>query len=440
MLGPNRAATAVEVARGIAARVTRAELVRAAVEAATQQTKFPPSVHWDPPSLAQGDAGQAVLCAYLQRCFPGEGWDYVAFDHLTRAVRAVEQHKMLSYSLFGGCSGVAFAGTLLAQDGTRYRRLLGTLDSAINPVVVDLAANLSRPTGGMPVGQFDLISGLSGMTAYLLMPGGGEPRRPVLEAALMGLASLAAEQNGVPRWYTPPRFMHDEVMARQFPLGNLNCGLAHGIPGPLAVMSLAVMAGHEVDGLRGAIRRLAGWLADNRHDDTAGPNWPTAVAVDAAGPMGGGHPATRTDTGRAAWCYGSPGVARALWLAGTALREHSWRELAVEAMSAVYRRPVADRRIDSPTFCHGVAGLLQVTLRFANDTGLPVFTDAAAALVDQVLQAYDPGRLMAIANIEPAGNLVDQPGLLDGATGVALVLLAAATDQDPAWDRMFALS
>jgi hypothetical protein len=87
-----------------------------------------------------------------------------------------------------------------------------------------------------------------------------------------------------------------------------------------------------------------------------------------------------------------------------------------------------------------VAGLLQVTLRFGHDTGLPVFRDAAADLAEQILACVDPDRPMGIADIEPAGNLVDQPGFLDGATGVALVLLAAATDQEPVWDRVLALS
>ena len=68
---------------------------------------------------------------------------------------------------------------------------------------------------------------------------------------------------------------------------------------------------------------------------------------------------------------GSPGVARALWLAGVARCRPEWRELAIEAMAAVYRRPFGDRQIDSPTFCHGVAGLLQATLRFANENSAP---------------------------------------------------------------------
>jgi hypothetical protein len=108
-------------------------------------------------------------------------------------------------------------------------------------------------------------------------------------------------------------------------------------------------------------------------------------------------------------------------------------------MEGVYRRPIADRWIDSPTFCHGVAGLLQITLRFAHDTGLPMFTAAACALTEQLLDLYEPDSLLGYRSLEPPGS-VDRPGLLDGAPGVALALLAAATPVEPSWDRLFLLS
>jgi hypothetical protein len=129
-----------------------------------------------------------------------------------------------------------------------------------------------------------------------------------------------------------------------------------------------------------------------------------------------------------------------MWLAGVALDRPEWRDLAVDAMQAVYRRPVAARLIDSPTFCHGIAGLLQVTLRFANDTGLPAFTDAAVTLTGQLLGEYEPGSVLGYRSREPNDRRVDFPGLLDGAPGVVVTLLAAATQAEPVWDRAFLLT
>ena len=110
-------------------------------------------------------------------------------------------------------------------------------------------------------------------------------------------------------------------------------------------------------------------------------------------------------------------------------------------MEAVYRRPAAARRIGSPTFCHGVAGLLQVTLRFAHDAGAEwLRREAARLLARHLLSAHEPDTPLGYRNTEPTGTRTDQPGLLDGAAGVALVLLAAATAVEPAWDAVFLLS
>ena len=253
------------------------------------------------------------------------------------------------------------------------------------------------------------------------------------------------------RWYTPPGLYGDPKMVVSYPHGQLNCGLAHGIPGPLALLALAHRQGVEVEGLHEAVERTADWLTANRFDDEWGVNWPTAVPVEVitsgTTPMltllrKAPAPATTSPHGpsRAAWCYGSPGVARALWLAGDALGRADLQALAVQAMEAVYRRPLAARQIDSPTFCHGVAGLLHITLRFAHDTALPLFQDAAAVLADQLLGLYRPEMALGYYSLEHSGQRVDQPGLLDGVPGVAMVLLAAATGVEPAWDRLFLLA
>jgi hypothetical protein len=203
------------------------------------------------------------------------------------------------------------------------------------------------------------------------------------------------------------------------------------------MLAQARRTGVEIDGMEEAIDRIAHWLAENRLDDDWGVNWPTAVPLTAASTPA---PTAPFGPSRTAWCYGSPGVARALWLAGEALNHQGYRDLAVAAMGAVYRRPLANRQIDSPTFCHGVAGLLQITLRFADDTGSVMFIEAARTLTAQLLSLYEPDAPLGYRDIDGKGQRIDQPGLLDGAPGVALVLLAAATEATPVWDRLFLLA
>ena len=141
---------------------------------------------------------------------------------------------------------------------------------------------------------------------------------------------------------------------------------------------------------------------------------------------------------RAAWCYGPPGVARALWLAGLASDRSEYCDLAVAAMAAVFERPIPNRRIDAPTLCHGVAGLLQIALRFARRRRRN-FSTAAQELTAQLLDAHEPDSRFGYRDLKPSGQRTDNPGLLEGAAGVALVLLATASPE-PIWDRILMLS
>jgi hypothetical protein len=258
------------------------------------------------------------------------------------------------------------------------------------------------------------------------------------------LVQLLNASEDPPRWHTPGKWIGDEQSLELYPHGWLNCGLAHGIPGPLALLSLAHVNGISVANLPQAVARTADWLCGHRLDDPWGINWPTAVPLrcDAAtGRLSTGEvEAAPGGPSRSAWCYGSPGIARALWLAGEAVGSQEYKDVAISALEAALRRPASERRIDSPTFCHGIAGLLQTTLRFANDLDSDHFRCAGNALLQQILARYSPNLLLGLRNLESGSNETDQPGFLDGVAGTAVVLLAAATNVAPTWDRLFLLS
>ncbi|MDE2351549.1 MAG: lanthionine synthetase C family protein [Alphaproteobacteria bacterium] len=439
---------ALEIAREVGRRTCDRERIARAVAFNRKQTAFPEGAHWSALSVAQGEVGLALLLACLDASFPEDGWDRQAHGYLQSAAQSLEGMASPPIGAFGGLAGLSLVVDLLSRGGTRYRRLQGEIDTALAKSARDAGEQLHSNVHDLSVHQFDAISGLAGTAACMLARQDTDELANALAPVIEALCAVASV-DGLPAWYTPPERIANPDMRAEFAEGNLNCGLAHGIPGPLAALALAYKAGMHNNGLvEERIRGVADWLLAHRVDDAWGTNWPAAIPVATVGGARRailpqevhahfGKPLHPT---HAAWCYGSPGVARALWLAGDALDEPRYRDAALEAVRAICARPWQARQISSPTFCHGVSGLAHIVLRFAQDTDLPWLWEASRAMLDMLLELYEPDSVLGFRAHEPEGRRIDRPGFLDGAPGVAAALLAFATDRAPCWDRVFLLS
>lgn len=417
--------TAEKVAELLAERVTDPVRLTDAVAAMTRQSRYADLLPWRPASLSTGHAGLAVLCAAFDSHRPGDGWDRAGHRHLATAVAAAAPYDV---SLFSGLAGIGFAATLLAAGRPRYERLLCSVDATIGPAVTAAAGRLNS-ADGCAASDHDLISGLTGTGVYLL----ARPRSAALTDTLSALSRLLADRGHPRRWHTPAH-LTTGTLRDYFPQGHHNCGMAHGAPGPMALLALAILDGAEVPGAREAIEATATWLAEHHVGTADAPDWPDAIALDHPG----SPPPCGREAGRAAWCYGAIGVARSLWLAGTALGRPEWRDLAARTIRAVAARPPDRWWLSTSGLCHGQAGLLQVLRRFVTDLDDPAIAATAETLASGLAAEYDPDTLLGLRIAEPEGVLVDHPGLLDGAPGVALALLGPTPDLS--WDRMFLLS
>jgi hypothetical protein len=373
--GPRHLAIARDIAGEVARRLARPETLSSAISA------IPDPKKWQPASLALGEVSCAPLYAELHRLDPGEGWDSAGHRFLTSGAAAAG-----SGGLFvGGLVGVGVAAALLRGQTDRYQKLLGRLDTALTP-----------PSG------HDLITGATGFGVYLLM----RPCSAGHSALVRTMVAAAGERwpFRVPAGHLPADWSVTADYA--------DCGLAHGVAGPLALLSLLSA---QVEVPAATIVRLADWLLDRAEQDEWGLVWPAAIAA------GERIPAPQ----RASWCRGVAGIARALWLAGRAVDEPRYTDAASAAMVGLLQAPQV-WGLESPNLCHGLAGLLMVTAAFAADDTR--FAAAAEDLFARLVAAYDPGL--------PLGFAVDDPGLLTGAAGVALALLAAAGGGAPS-TRLF---
>jgi len=412
------------------AKRDRARAVALAVTDRLQYSRMQPANGDFGPSLAGGDAGLAVLFGYLARCSLDDAWEKTAHAAALRMGASLAARPGPPVGLFGGLAGVAFAFWYLSHGDTRYRRARSAVEDLLLPQATDLATSFAQRRG-MPVEDYDVVSGLCGVAAYLLCRSADDRALSALAVIVEALVEIVERNESPPAWFTPASLISARAMIGNYPEGNLNCGMAHGASGILAILALAHQTNVPVAHLPAAIERLAHWLIDQRQTQHWGDFWPAAVGVRAS---------DKPTPAPIGWCYGNPGVARALWLAGAALRNQTIRAIAIEALRSVYRRLAMHRNAMSPTFCHGVAGVLHITMRFANDTGLPDLRAAAEDMLERLLAHYSEDAPLGYRDHDFDIGLVDRHGLLDGAAGVALVLLAASSNQVPDWDRIFILS
>ena len=176
------------------------------------------------------------------------------------------------------------------------------------------------------------------------------------------------------------------------------------------------------------------WLLAQMVNDDTGSSFPPWVG-----------PGIEPAENRSAWCYGNPGIAATLLCAARCVGEPAWEDRAIEIVRIATQRPPEKTGVADAGLCHGAAGLGHVYNRMFQATGEKFLEEAARFWFEQTLELRHHGRGIAgfsTSMPDETGKRawVDDPGVLTGATGIALALLGAATPIEPAWDRMLLIS
>jgi class I lanthipeptide synthase len=374
-------------------------------------------------SVSGGNGSLALFFAYLDQAFPGRGHDDRALDLLDGVIADMgELH--VAVGLYSGFPGVAWLVEHLEG------KLIGT--EGVDPGV-EVAEALHDHLGQSPWRRdYDLISGLAGLGVYALERRANRRPEECLERVLARLAETAERRPDGITWLTPPELLTEQVRAVH-PAGNYNLGVAHGVPGVIAMLGEACAAGLEGEALP-LLEGAVAWLLAQKLPPQAGSIFPYSVA-----------PGAEPVHTRLAWCYGDLGIAVALLGAARAVGEPAWEREALAVARAAAARPMEESGVVDAGLCHGAAGNAHLFNRLFQASGDPVLEQAARAWLARALDMRQPGQgvggfLSWIPNEKLALGWRPDPGFLTGSAGIALALLAAATPVEPLWDRLLLAS
>ncbi|WLT33479.1 lanthionine synthetase C family protein [Geothrix sp. PMB-07] len=383
------------------------------------------------PSLASGLSGAALLLGHLSRRVGFEDMRQRAHDLLALAIDKVEESP--TPTLYGGYLGIGWCLEHL------NRHVFMETEDDPNADMDDIL--LEHLASGRWTEEYDLISGLVGWGVYGLERLPRPSGRKILEKVLDRLEAKATPRGPGLAWITPPERL-PSWQCEQAPQGYLNLGLAHGIPGVLHL--LAAMAAAGIAPKRSGRLLTAGmaWLKTQLQDPDGGAylaGW-CPVEMDRA-PQA---------SNRIAWCYGDLGASIALLNTAQLVGNVRWEALALNLARLAASRPIERSGVMDVSLCHGSAGNLHIFNRLHQATGDLAFLAAGQVYLKHVLDSHQPGTGFAgFHHYRPADPATSpslaqdrhpDPGLLEGAAGVALALLSLLEGADLSWDRFLLIS
>jgi lantibiotic biosynthesis protein len=370
----------------------------------------------DQPSacLSTGAAGLAVSLAVAARTGRHDRAAGLAASHLDAAVEVLAS-RPFSLSLYSGFTGIGWAANLV--------------DPLINGVAGDRCDDIDSALAGAAwhyptLGPYDLIDGLAGVGTYALARWPGGAAADCLVGVLTQLARRARTDADGVYWWTA-----NETLAgprrQQYPSGGVDVGFAHGMAGLLPLLARSCSLAVCEPTVRPLLDGAVSWLLAHRLELASGPTMPSFIA-----------PGAEPEPARSAWCYGDPGVAVALLLAAWEVDREDWLDAGTELALQAGRRLPGQTGVTSAGICHGAAGLAHLFMRMHQLTGNEELAAAATFWLGRTLEMCGQ-----VAGRDAAGEAQDEgsrpgTGLLEGAAGIALVLLAACDPDEPAWDQM----
>jgi hypothetical protein len=388
-------------------------------------------------SISHGIPALCALYGELNEQYPEQEWDIIGHQYIKKMGQYIEENGISSLSMFSGASGIGLSAVCLSNNGSRYGNFIANINSFIGGTVPEFIGML-RDKELLNMSDYDVIEGVCGIANYCMLFPNNEEMKQALKMIVEYIIELCKDKsiNGImlPGWYIPAENQFSKQDQKLWPEGCFNIGLSHGVPGMLLVLCNSIKCGVHLEEQDESINKLADFLMKFKISNDKETYWGTHISLEEYR-----EGVASNINSRDAWCYGTPGVAYSVLIAGKYLNNIEYINEAVNAMKGAINRL---RDIYSPTFCHGFSGIAYISNRFYEVTKQQEFKKAAIDSIDKIVDLYDEKASFGFCNMEKSEDGIDYYdyiGIIDGVTGTILTLLAIENGKKTPWDYAFSL-
>jgi lantibiotic biosynthesis protein len=369
-------------------------------------------------SLLSGDLGIILLNLHLQE------YSNQSFDSSIEHLEDILSNIIIENSPFTLCTGVAGLGLFIEYIERKKwleidtNEILGDIDEYLYHKMIDAIKNRN----------YDFLHGAIGVGSYFIYRNHKTPiAKKYLEELVLEIEKLAIiEKDGSMKWTNyPPADI--SVIETQY-----NLGLAHGIPSFLSFLVKVNHQGILKDKTLKMIHATVKYILKTKCNLSGSYSTFPYTVNDTL--------KVETSDIRLAWCYGDLGVCCALWQAANLLNDLILKQEVIEIMlNAASKRTNEQTRIVDAGICHGAAGAAFIFQRFYDWTQEPSLKQAADYWYDITLNmaTFEDGYAGYKAHFTPEfGGSRASYNMLDGISGIGLVLLYKISGIDPSWEEL----
>ena len=187
-------------------------------------------------TLSTGLSGIVLMLTELD--YEGSSTNYrqKIDEYIEYMVDKLSVYGLITGSLYSGASGIALSVLQFYQENDKYKNLIGSLNKYIDHFVRNRIKNFNTTTISPP--DYDLIEGMSGILAYLLLIEDND----YIEVKMLivdFLSNLIIKDEMLSSFYIKSENLMSDAERKMYPLGCLNMGLAHGLAGVGSVLAVS---------------------------------------------------------------------------------------------------------------------------------------------------------------------------------------------------------